>query len=149
MLEVPPAIGGILARQAVSGPGHGSQAFLGDLAFASEADRISAFCDPLERCSDALQPTEIGLDPADGQITFGCPLNAIQRIRIVFDGDVITLQEGIFGPVQDGVEDLFEMSEFGALHLISASLTPPKDACKPPRGATILWLFLSAWFRPT
>jgi hypothetical protein len=36
------------------------------------------------------------------------------------------------------MEHLFEMSEFRALHLISASLTPPKDAGRPPRGAKSL-----------
>jgi hypothetical protein len=63
-----------------------------------------------------LQSAEIGFDPADCKFTLRRPLNTIQRVWSVFDGDFIPAPKHVFGTVQNRMQDIFEVSKFGGLH---------------------------------
>ena len=110
------AVRGRLARQTVRGPRHRLQPLRSNLTLAPETRTVRAIRDPLERSSHALQSAEIRFDPADRQFTIRGPLNAIQRVWSVLDGDFITPPKHVFGAVQDPMEDLFEVSKFSGLH---------------------------------
>src|SRR5262249_38646038 len=91
-------------------------AFRSDLGFATEADSVGTIRDPLERCSHALNPAEIGLNASDRHVPFRSSLYPIQAIGNGLDSDFVTPTQGIFRAVQNCMQHLFEVSEFCMFH---------------------------------
>jgi len=90
-----------------------------------------------------LQSGEIGLDPADREFTIRGPLNTIQRVWSVFDGDFITPPKHVFGTVQNRMEDLFEVSKFAGLHQSPSPYHGP-DAGKFREAQNLFVIFICA-----
>src|SRR4051812_42770188 len=79
------AVGGCLARQAVCSPRHRLQSLRSDLALAPETSPVRAIGNPLKGSSYTLQSAEIRFNPADRQFALRGTLNAIERVRGVFN----------------------------------------------------------------
>jgi len=113
------SIGHFLAPDAVRRPGDGAQSFDADLLVTGHARTVTPVLDPLQRQLYALQPAEVGLDLPDREIALGCPLDAVKRIRSIFDSNLVAPSSGLRNLASKRVKDSFKSFQIFVFHVLA------------------------------
>jgi len=105
-----------LATHAVRCPRHGGQALFTNGPVTQQARSVGAVADAIQGGFDLLDTERIRFELANGQLASGRALYPIQLIRRSFNCDLIPFVQRLLVRVEQTVQDVSEVFQFGLSH---------------------------------